>query len=1106
MSDYRSIATQLARVRRAWKRTAALSGLAVTVLEMLGMITVVVPIDLLFRPGLTGRMALAGLLLGGLVLLFVRHVVRPLLRSIPDKQVALYVEEQNPGFEGSLLAAAEFGPSGAAPAPPALVNAILLEAERRAGQLDIRHVVDVRRLRKYGLSAVVVVAVYAAASLLFPQTVGHQAVRVLAPWRALDRPAVPAAAVAAVKAPVQIVLVQTNVDVLRGSAWRLEAALSRDSETPVQVHFRSFAADADESRWYALPMKTIEKLHGYEAVLADINEDMECYVSAESTRSATCRIRVYDPLVVEGVETVLHYPEYLSLPDRAERRSSGDIAAPKGSTLTVRIVANRPITSGRLIWEDGAAQPLAPVAGPPPAAAAVFEAVTNRAYRYHIEDAMGQVLESPSPAYVQILPDNPPAISLKQPMPVPESITPLGEIMLDASVIDDFGVAAAEFVYRRGGETEGPEQRLPLALAPAAPGAETSASMRLELERLQPTVKAGEVLTWHVEVRDRKGQTAATDLMVTPVRHFEIWAAEEIKLPHASGETPPSLVAILQAAWQIASRRAQMAPREMDRQMTDLAQAMINAATGKVWEFLTPKADTPPDMAAKMARVNALASEGHVALGAHTIDPAVDKLRQAVMLMVAMGLVDNIAQLLTPPAAQLQATETSEQVNQQMQALAQLERQAAAQKPDAQQERKQEKPDQTAEVQGKLDELARKQKAQADQARELEKKAQANPDPEANQNQRQQNADSQRKLAEEVRKEADKVEKAPGLEAPQRQKTAEAMRDAARKMATAAAETQKGRMEKAVQEADAAHRALTTIRDELNTTGQQQIAEALNRADAQAEKVLRQQVETKDQTHTAAAKPPPQAQRESQALAKRQAQIKNDLDALQETVAGLKQVADRGEVRPETAKHVQDADRELKRSRVAQKMVNATVALTAAQPGEAEGEQQKAIEALQKAQGSIRQAADTLATGHEQELRRAKGEAEQAQKQIAEMQKPQPAGEAPQERGAAAEDALATASRLERHVREREFVTPEAVKQLQQRLQAAQSGGGIQEEKEKALALAAAVGKVRTELDAAWEKLQANKRLYSSQREECPPQYRSLVNAYFERLSTQGTP
>lgn len=1108
MNDYQSIASQLARVRWAWKRTAALAGLAVTVLETLGMITVAVPIDLLFRPGLGGRMALAGLLLGGFALLFVRHVIRPLLRRIPDQQVALYVEEQNAGFEGSLLAAAEFGPSAAGAAPAALVLAILAEAERRASQLDIRHVVDVRRLRKYGLSAAAVVVVYGAASLLFPQTVGHQAVRVLAPWRAPDRPALPAVAALPVKAPVQISLVQTNADVLRGSAWRLEATLSRTPETAVQVHFRAFATDVEESRWYALPMTTIEKLHAYEAMLADINEDMECYVSAEGVRSATCRIRVYDPLVIEGIETVLHYPDYLSLPDRTERRPSGDVAAPRGSTVTVRMLANRPITAGRLVWEDGAPQPLVPEAGPPPAAAAVFTANTNRAYRYRIEDAMGQVLESPSPAYVQILPDNPPAVALRLPATAPESITPLGEITIEAGVADDFGVAQADLVYRRGGETDGPEQRLPLAVAPAAPGAETPATLLVELERLQPPVTVGEVLTWYIEVRDRKGQTAATDLMVTPVRHFEIWAAEEMEVVHAAEEEPPSLVAILQSAWQIQARQAQLAPREIESQTTDLAQTMVNAATGKVWIFVKPKPKTPPDMAAKMARVNALAAEGHTALAAHTIIPAVDKLRQAVMLMVAMGLVDNIAQLMPPPDAAAQATATSEQVNKQMQALAQLERQIAAQQPEAKQERKQEQPDQTAEVQRKLDELARKQKAQAEQARELEKKAQANPDPAATQNQRQQNAANQRKLAEEVRQEAEKVQNAKGLEAPQRQKTAEAMRDAARKMATAAQETQQGRLEKAVQEADAAHRALTTIRDELGTTGQQQLAETLNRADAQAEKLLREQTATREQTHATAAKPPPQAARETPALATRQARHKADLDALQETVDGLKQAAERGEVRPETAKHMQDADRELRRSRVGQKMVNAAVALTAAQPAEAEGEQQKAIEALQKAQASLRQAADTLATGHEQELRRAKSEAEQVAKQLAELQQPQPAGAAPQPqpREAAAEDALATASRLERHVREREFVAPETTKQLKQSLQSAHVGTGIQDEKEKALALAAAVGKVRNELDEAWDKLQANKRLFSSQREECPPQYRPLVNAYFERLSTQGAP
>ena len=40
--------------------------------------------------------------------LVARHVLRPLTRRISDEQIALYVEEHSPQFEGALVAAAEF--------------------------------------------------------------------------------------------------------------------------------------------------------------------------------------------------------------------------------------------------------------------------------------------------------------------------------------------------------------------------------------------------------------------------------------------------------------------------------------------------------------------------------------------------------------------------------------------------------------------------------------------------------------------------------------------------------------------------------------------------------------------------------------------------------------------------------------------------------------------------------------------------------------------------------------------------------------------------------------------------------------------------------------
>jgi hypothetical protein len=1115
MTNYQPIAAQLGRVRRAWKRTAALAGLAVTVLETAGMFTVALLVDLLFRPGMQGRLVLLGVVLVAVGALLARHVLRPIFRRIPDDQVALHIEENNPGFDGALIAAAEFGRQKDGTNNAEIVEAILASAESRAGRLDVRHVTRLLRLRKYAWLAFAVVLTYGGISALFPSTVGHHAMRVVAPWRTVDKPPAPANAAPVEPPAISFALSATNANVLRGAAFRLETALSRDPNGPVQIHFRSFAAPAAEGRWYAAPMKSIEKVHAYENILPDVNEDMECYVSAERYRSESCRIRVYDPLTVEAVETVVHYPDYLALPDRVSRQANGDLAAPVGATGTVRILANRPLVAGSLTWNDGTTQPLVPgtdVGTNDFTAAASFAVTTNRTFRFRVEDSMGQVFDSPAEAYVKALADLPPAVALKRPAMPPDSVTPLSELRIEATVSDDFGVAGAELVYHCSGETDGPEQRTPISLATnaAAPGAELPATLRFRISSALPALHGGDVLVWHVEVRDRKKQTAVTDLMLTPVRHLDIWPTEFFvpSEEHMAEEEPPSLLAILQSAFRLAAQRDGLSPLDFERQVDDLALTMVNATTKAVWVFVKPKPNTPPDQIKKMDRINALAAEGHKALVAHQIAPAVDSLRRAVTLMIAMGLIEDPAIERIPPSSSAVQPEAMAQTQQQLEAMAALERQAVQEAQNVPKEKQLERADKTEELQKKLAELAAEQKKNAEAAKEIEKKdaeaaAKAAPPPDQT-GARKQAAEDQKNLAEKVKDTADKVEQDRELDQAQAKKSAEAMRDAARQMDQAAHEMQQGRVEKAAQAADAAFRTLEAAGNRLDTAAQDKLAQALAQAEKQASQALRKQNDIAKNTEEAAPKPTtPVEQQKMQSLAARQARVKADLDALQQAVSTLKQAVEAGAVKPETAKHIQDAEREMRRGRPAQKAANAAVALTAQNREEALAAQKQAAESLTKAQASLRQASDSTATGFEAELDRARHEAEQAEQQLQELHDTPAAAPQAQDRQAKAEDALDTAAKLARHVQARDFVAPQTTQELREQVEktAASGANRIENDKEKAMALMAAVQKVRTELDAAHEKLQENKRLFSSQREECPPQYRPLVNKYFESLS-----
>jgi len=600
MADYSAIARELGRVRRAWRRTAALSGLAVVVLEAAGMLALMLLVDLLYEPGLPGRLAM--LAASGLALAYLaaRHVVSPLARRIPDEQVALFVEERNPAFEGALLAAAEFGRTGGA---GALTRAILEEAAARAARLDLRSAVDTRRLRKYAAAAAAVVASYLILGGLAPDATAARAARVLAPWRRGPGPADGPRDERAGEEdlPIEIRLSAGDTELLRGSPFELEATLSRRAREAVLFLFRPLAAgppeDFEQVSWRSLQMKELDRLGGYAVLLPDVNEDLEFRVECGPHRSSTHRLTVYDPLRIEFLEIVTRFPEYLGLQESVERPPTGDVRVPEGSRVTLRIATNGALAGGELEWSDGKTQAFTVERGSS-AAEASFDVTTDRAYTFVLRDVHGQEVRSSSPALVHAVRDSPPRLAVKSPK-LDLAVHPLAEVDFLAEASDDWGVASVELVYTRGEEEAAQPARMALALSPARPTGQESggratvtAAGTLLLERLRPPLGPGELVTYHLECRDRKGQSAVSDVYLLSIAPFEVWATWLPVAAEAGGGVeyvPAPLAKYLAAAWHLHATKDELSREEYEAACKKLADEFVSGGV-TLWEHVS----TPP--------------------------------------------------------------------------------------------------------------------------------------------------------------------------------------------------------------------------------------------------------------------------------------------------------------------------------------------------------------------------------------------------------------------------------------------------------------------------------------------------------------------------------
>ncbi len=1171
MSEYTHLTGQFDRVRRGWKRAAALSGFALVLLESIGLFTLVVLLSLFYGHIAWFRTVLFTAAGVCVAVLLIRHVLLPVMRRIPDEQIALYVEEHNEGFQGSLITAAEFGrQTGVSPLQARMIQAVVHLADTRASGASIASVVSLAPLRKYGIAAAVALGVYIVLCVAFPGTVGRHVVAALQPWRSeatsLLAPGGPLDGLDPAEArklePIGFELTGGDVRVARGDDFALEATLSREPDQPVWLSFRSVADPESPGQWQRIEMGPLDRLNAFGGSLQAVSEDMEYRVGSGQYASGKHRITVYDRIEVRGIEVTTSYPEYLEFPDRTSGLTNGDVSAPVGSTVTVRVVVNTELVGGELTFADGEALELTPDPERTNSATASFPVQRNRQYGFKVTDVDKQLAESIAPAQVFALADRPPTLELLEP-PAEIDTHPLGEIDFHARVIDDFGTERVDLVYLRFGEGGQSEDRIPLELArPDGEGMPlpdvAEARLTLLMEEADPPFRAGEVVSWYLEAADRKPDNppAMSQLCTIVVVPFETWGAYEFMDAHMHEESLPiSLEELLIETWDLHRRKGSLEAKDYDQRCTDIADLMVSPATGQVYDFgeaALPEHPTQRQIeAARKAQEHAL--KAHKALEGHDTLKASTHFRLAIAELIAADIMDTeMLAKMDPATGEMTPQEQEESRLNEMfaEAKAELEKQVGAKI-----EESLDRAQAAAEARQAVEQIRKEQEKVLEQAKEQARKQEDGQPPRPDEAAEMKKlGETEKNLAARAKSTATELQRRPETAEPF-EKTAEKIDRASAAMRSAAKHLDEGEAKQALTRAAEADKLLNEAEGELQDKRYEELSTALTDAEDAAERILREQQRLRQRTETvgeeaektakAEGDASPKQKREMKKVAFEQVKTKAKAEALAEKMQRLESWAGNS-ARTEAAKEVKDANRTMQRARPAQKMANAVVELNDFKPKPAEAEQRKAEKGLDETLAKLRKAGDMLATTREESLKRAVRQAKEVEEGLEELAKadeqgeedgeakpepkgdgeeedgeakpePKPTGEegdeegkpepeplSPQQRREQGQKVASDVRRLERHVRRRDYADDEDVNVLRRIAQDENLDKKLATDEYTQKRLRDIVARVSDRLEAELEATTKAKQSLAAQREECPPRYRLLVNKYFEALSKRG--
>jgi hypothetical protein len=577
----------LSSVRRRWRAEASLRAVGRGSLLAACPILAGAGLSAWLAPGDRALVALALAMSLG-VLVAVATTAWRFGRTPADYQVARFVEERAAArgdvaplddvVVSAVSGPARLGNDGLPPAEPApFLDLVVASAVRRLEIIGAAGIVSAQALRRAGAEALAGTAVLAVAVVLA--------------WPMQAR-ASEAAWITLVPQSIHVEVLPGDTRIPAGKPLTIRASVRAGSTlltrfTPV-LTVESVSPDRSDVRRVTMTPDG----GGFQFSFESVDRTFRYRVTAGSRQSEDYTVTALMAPRVTRIDLRYEYPAFTSLAPRDER-DGGDIYAPAGTKVRVRVHTDKPIASGQLVFAQripGMKDATNPESRQEPGGLQLVadqvlegELVLARddSYRIGLTDRDGLRSPGETEYFLRVMDDRPPDVRILRPA-ADQQITPLEEVAIEARAEDDYGISRFELVYAVAGREPKVvrfERSTGSTLARA--GNHTIAAEDL---RVQP----GDVITYYARARDvargKRATETRSDIFFLEVRPFseEFVLAQSQAMSGMASEQIETLIAaqkeIINATWNIERRAASGAGRSSD-DITAIATAQTELKT-----------------------------------------------------------------------------------------------------------------------------------------------------------------------------------------------------------------------------------------------------------------------------------------------------------------------------------------------------------------------------------------------------------------------------------------------------------------------------------------------------------------------------------------------
>ena len=1112
---YTELQARVLAARRVWKRTLFWTGCAIALVGLIAILAGAAIVDLLMPLPSIVRIALLIGIIGVVGYLLYRYLIQPLRMKLTPHDVALNVERKHQDLEDRLVSALQFGEVETEdPIQSHLLQRLVTDAVDRTEGIDFRSTVDKSKKRKHVGIAVAALAVCTFIGLIFPTELDISLNRLLSPWEKTE--------------PVfttKLTVEPGNARILRGRSLAINLEVTGKAADKARlVYTKGDPAIETEPQRQEIDMVRIEgekRKFGYE--LFNINENMEYYVTANGTESERYTVEVFDMPKVTAIEIAYTYPEYTKLTPIIQQ-GEGNIRAVAGSQAEVRITTNKAIQSGTLTV--GAQDPVPMVILDGRTLTTTLNVLNDGKYTVKLLCVDGFNNQTPIEYTITAIPDEPPEIVIKEPGRDVKA-TKLEEVKVLAEATDDYGVENMTLMYSIG---SGEAQELPVETVEVKAEKIISSAYVFYLEELD--VEPGELISYYAQATDNNTRTgpgtSTSELYFIEVRPFnERYTQMDAEGQQAQeGQPFPNLIAdqrtIIKKTWKHIHSRPSPITEDYQSALKQIGkkQDQLKDKTQRVTDELSMSmrdANVDPEMLMNLEAAVAKMSEASDELFAVKPKAALPHEQDALELLTqAMMELDKVLTQMRSGGNR----EVADNIEMDMEDLQDTIEQDQIELDEQMREQTQELLDQARDMLSQQEQLTEQSQQLAREGQPSQREMQQNSQ------QEQQLAGQAQQMAEQAQQMGQSVGQGAGNNTGQRMVQAgEALEQASENMQAASENMGARQPQMGAAKGQKAEENLQQAIEELEKVAAQYTDQALEDATEALDRLTAKQSEIREQTETLEEETRRDGmtvedlQNASQ-LANEQRTLRRDLEQLQRNLSNLREALNENE--PQAARNVGDANRRIIEEQASENMEDAQRALQWRNFQSSEREQREVLDTLLDARNDLQQARTNLAETEEERLDAALDQIESWQAQMEDIQ-----------RELEAMDNQETPLTPEQETRQQQLSEQQA--EIQQRAQEAmeaqtqgdeqaQVGGAESDRELRELWLDAIramdnrpgtrrapfprydfslreLRKLERAIEERLTTIQEKKQLAQVLKDDVPPEYRRLVDQYYEFLA-----